>query len=177
MRRQRQRATYPVICKRLTAMHQPVGVSLFARSATPSAHTVGPPIGQFGPKISPVSVSQPVGVISRWLLLFGCDLPGLASVGEGDGEMLSGLFVFAFFNSADRHRDAQGNGCACVHLRWVTSSHDWRDIRDVHQQFIFAWEHPESIRTFRQEERRQATDRQRVRRARRRLRKKSTGRT
>jgi len=154
-----------------------VGVSLFARRATPTAHTLGPPKGQFGPRISPVSDSQPLGVISRWLLLFGRDLPGLASVGEGDGEMLSGLFVFAFFNSADRHRDAQGNGCACVHARCVRSSHDWRDIRDVHQKFIFAWEHPESIRTFRQEERRQATDRQRVRRARRRLRKKSTGRT
>ena len=42
---------------------------------------------------------------------------------------------------------------------------------------IWKSEHPESIRTYRQEERRQAADRKRVRRARRRLNKKSTGRT
>ena len=71
MRRQRQWVTYAVICKGLTALHQPVGVSLSDRSATPSAHTLGPPIGPFGPKISPVSDSQPLRVISRWLLLPG----------------------------------------------------------------------------------------------------------
>ena len=42
---------------------------------------------------------------------------------------------------------------------------------------VWKSEHPESIRTYRQEERRQAADRKRVRRARRRLKKKSTGRT
>ena len=84
MRRQRQRATYPVICKRLTESQQPVDVSLFACRATLPAHTLGPPKRPFGPKISAVSDSQPLGVISRWLLLFGRYPPGLASVGEGD---------------------------------------------------------------------------------------------
>ena len=42
---------------------------------------------------------------------------------------------------------------------------------------VWKSEHPEAIRSYRQEERRQAADRKRVRRARRRLKKKSTGRT